>query len=545
MTLKTIEQDVPFLQKTIADLREEIDQLSVLHDMSRQMVSSHDVHHIINTFLQMVTETTECSCYLLYLLNEGSGSYQVARYDGVSERDIGKLQLDNEIVDWALKEGRCTNIFLQTSYASCDFVTILPLQGTQSTLGYCLIFSDSTTGLYNQANMKHLTFLSAQTGIALENQNLYSNLNRSKEYVHNILESINNGIITVDMADKIIQINKNATAMLGLPSADVVGAKYKGILPLPLAKAIDKAKKRIAQGCLAFDTEFQNISAGNDPISVGISFSPCVDNDGAHVGTIIVIRDMSASQELERLRELDVMKSEFVSNVSHELRSPLTGIKAYVEALLNQVGPDEHETQREFLTVVDRETDRLTALINDLLDISRIESGRFDLKLKPVPLSDIIQPVLKELEPRTVKHRMVVDIPSDLPTLPADRDKMIQVFLNLLDNAVKFSPEGGEISIKARPVGKMVKCDISDQGLGIAKKDIPHVFEKFYRVDNSDTYEIPGTGLGLPIVKHIVESHNGKISVRSKPGKGSVFTVHVPFENGGAEKNGKKDTGRR
>ncbi|UCH00393.1 MAG: GHKL domain-containing protein, partial [Deltaproteobacteria bacterium] len=128
------------------------------------------------------------------------------------------------------------------------------------------------------------------------------------------------------------------------------------------------------------------------------------------------------------------------------------------------------------------------------------------------------------------RHQIAVDIPSPLPDLLADMDKMVQVFLNLLDNAIKFSPDGGKISIKAGVKGKMVRCDISDQGIGIAKRDIPHIFKKFYRVDNSDKYEISGTGLGLSIVKHIVESHGGKISVRSKLRKGSTFTMLLPFE---------------
>jgi signal transduction histidine kinase len=224
------------------------------------------------------------------------------------------------------------------------------------------------------------------------------------------------------------------------------------------------------------------------------------------------------------------MKSEFVSNVSHELRSPLSVIKSYVEAILEQVSPGDYQTQREFLAVVNNETDRLTALINDLLDISRIESGKFEIELSPVALSDIIKIILRDLENKSSKHQIVVDVPSALPDLLADKDKLVQVFLNLVDNAIKFSPHGGKISLKAGVKGKMVKCDISDQGIGIAKKDISRIFEKFYRVDNSDIYEISGTGLGLSIVKHIIESHGGRIYVRSKLGEGSTFTMLLPFE---------------
>jgi two-component system phosphate regulon sensor histidine kinase PhoR len=196
------------------------------------------------------------------------------------------------------------------------------------------------------------------------------------------------------------------------------------------------------------------------------------------------------------------------------------------------VDPSDYQTQREFLTVVNNETDRLAALVSDLLDISRIESGKFEMELSPVALTDIIQGVLRDLGDKSSRHKIAVDIPSHLPDISADADKMVQVFLNLLDNAIKFSPDGGEISIKVEVNGKMVKCDISDQGIGITKKYMPRIFEKFYRVDNADVYEISGTGLGLSIVKHIVESHQGKISVRSKPGKGSTFTISLPLDRG-------------
>jgi len=365
----------------------------------------------------------------------------------------------------------------------------------------------------------------------LENQGLYSKLSHSREYVRNILESINSGIITIDMADRITQINKNATAMLGLPSADIIGLSYKDALAKDLVRMVDKVKKRALKDGFAFETVFDYFPAKDLRIPLGINSSLLLDDKFNRIGIIVVFRNMLALKELERLRQLDEMKSEFVSNVSHELRSPLSVIKSYVEAMLDQVDPSDHQTQREFLAVINNETDRLAALVSDLLDISRIESGKFEIELSPVALPDIIQVVLRDLENKSNRHQIAVDIPSVLPDLMADKDKMLQVFLNLLDNAIKFSPDGGKIFVRAGVKGKMVKCDISDQGIGIVGKDISRIFEKFYRVDNSDIYEISGTGLGLSIVKHIVESHGGRISVRSEPGKGSTFTVLLPFES--------------
>jgi len=549
MRVAPIEEDTIFLRKTVSGLREEVDQLTMLQDICTQIISNYDFDQIINMFLDIVNEVISYNSCILYLYHEGLNSYRVVGFRGVSEKDLKGYELDDEIINWVLKEGRWTHVsFLERpNPKDNDFASILPLQGAKRNLGFLLTFSDTERNVFTQANTKHLSFIASQTGIALENQGLYSKLNHSKEYIKNILESINNGIITIDMADRITQINKNATAMLGLPSADIIGFNYRDTLAKDLVKMIDKVKKRALKDGFAFETVFDYFPAKDLRIPLGINSSVLLDDKSNRIGIIIVFRNMLALKELERLRQLDELKSEFVSNVSHELRSPLSVIKSYVEAMLDQVDPSDYQTQRKFLTVVNNETDRLTALVSDLLDISRIESGKFEIELSPVALSDIVQIAVRDLEDRTDKHQVVVDIPPLLPDLSADKDKMVQVFLNLLDNAIKFSPGGGKISIKAGVKGKMVKCDISDQGIGIATRDIRRIFEKFYRVDTSDVYEISGTGLGLSIIKHIVKSHGGKISVRSKLGKGSTFAMLLPFDNNQGDQNGRdeNDLGRR
>jgi PAS domain S-box-containing protein len=530
MEMTSTEEDILLLRKTVSDLREEVDQLTMLQDMSKQIISNYNFDQIIKMFLDIIDELINYNACILYLYHEDSKTYEVEGIRGLSEKDLKDYELDDAIITWVLKEGRWTDLsFLEHSnLKSDDFVSILPLQGTERDLGFLLIFSAPEKNVFTEANMKRLSFLANQTAIALENQDLYSKLNRSREYTKNILESINNGIITIDMADRITQINKNATAMLGLASADIIGVKYKDALNEDLANMIDKAKRQALQDGFSFETVFDYFPDKELKIPLGINSSVLFDDKSNRIGIILVFRNMLALKELERLRQLDEMKSEFVSNVSHELRSPLAVIKSYVEAILDEVEPDDHETRKEFLTVINDETDRLSALVSDLLDISRIESGRFEIELCPVSLPEILQSVLRDFENFSDSHEIAADIPSDLPDILADKDKMVQVFINLIANAIKFSPDGGEVSVKVEVDNGMIQCDISDQGIGIADEHIPRLFEKFYRVDNSDVYEISGTGLGLSIVKHIIDSHQGEISVTSELGKGSTFSMLLP-----------------
>ena len=265
-------------------------------------------------------------------------------------------------------------------------------------------------------------------------------------------------------------------------------------------------------------------------IMVGITASLLTDRNRNTIGIIFIFRDMSASKEIERLTKLDEMKSEFVSNVSHELRTPLSIIKAYCEALLTQVKPDDHETREQFLSVIDSETERLSTIVSNLLDLSRIEAGKFSLDYSVFSLKDMVNSIISVfLKSKPSNIDILTDFDDDLPEVEADAEKIREVLINLIANSIKFSPMGGTISVTVEHQAGFISCGVSDTGIGIPKDKIKHIFKKFYRVDNSDICEIQGTGLGLSIVKHIIDSHKGKISVDSILGKGSVFTIFLPL----------------
>jgi two-component system phosphate regulon sensor histidine kinase PhoR len=247
--------------------------------------------------------------------------------------------------------------------------------------------------------------------------------------------------------------------------------------------------------------------------------------DAEIMGVVATLNDITDLRNVER------MKTEFVSSVSHELRTPLTSIKGFIRTLLDdREGYYDRETQMEFYTIIDTECDRLVRLINDLLNVSRIESGRaLDLQLKEVNLRGLIEKVVASQKAYTSRHQFAATIAADLPSITADEDKLDQVLTNLVSNAIKYSPEGGTITIAASKADDSgVEVSITDQGVGIPKEHQEKIFARFHRVDNRTSREAGGTGIGLYLVKHLVEAHGGQIRVESQPGKGSVFTFTLP-----------------
>ncbi len=251
---------------------------------------------------------------------------------------------------------------------------------------------------------------------------------------------------------------------------------------------------------------------------------------GTHPGSVGVLFDITLE------RRMNEAKTEFVRHVAHELRTPLTSIGAYSEMLLDGDASDT-ATQREYLTIINSEADRLTRMINELLDIARIESGRRELRPSPLDLRPHLERLKAILDSQTGKagHSLLIEIPAGEFPILADPDLLDQALLNLAGNAIKYSPDGGEVRVKAENSGDDVLVRVSDQGIGISTEDQKRLFQKFFRVRTDRTKEIVGTGLGLATVKSIMDAHGGRIEVSSEAGKGSTFTLSFPTRHGDSE----------
>jgi len=256
-----------------------------------------------------------------------------------------------------------------------------------------------------------------------------------------------------------------------------------------------------------------------------INASAVRDQNVGRDGAILVVHDLTRIKELENTRQ------EFVANVSHELRTPLALIKGYVETLLDGA-KDDPDQSVAFLKIIDKHTDRLTFLIDDLLTISRLESGQAAMNLQHVVLHETVAMVIEELQSRANEKQTIVEnvVPVDLVSL-ADADRLHQVFFNLVENAIKYGRSKGRVSVGGRTTSEnKIELWVRDDGPGIQPEFRERVFERFYRIDKARSRETGGTGLGLSIVKHIVQAHNGELWVRSDVGKGTTFCFTLPAE---------------
>ena len=330
-----------------------------------------------------------------------------------------------------------------------------------------------------------------------------------------IVSGMVDGVIATDRRGEILLANRAASEMLGSGAARGNGGTGQPV-PGPRLRAL-----------FSDAATYGRVSAEElPPAEVGdrlveVHCAPIVGDGTAPIGAVAVLRDVTELRRLERARR------ELTANVSHELRTPLTSIKGFAETLLAGAVRDE-STARHFLEIIDNEANRLVKLVDDLLDLSRLESKRISLELGQVDVGRLVEDTVARLRPLAGARDVALQPAAQDVVAIADRDRVAQILTNLLENAIKFTPDDGRIAVGWRAANGEVEVSVADTGAGIAAVDLPHVFERFYKADRARAATSGGSGLGLAITKHIVEAHGGRIRVSSEPGRGTTFTFTLP-----------------
>ena len=392
----------------------------------------------------------------------------------------------------------------------------------RTTIGVLHAFNKRHGEDFNDEDVRLLERMARNVGSIIANLQLYREVVEEREELLQTFESLSAGLILVSAEGRLSQINATARALFVLGS-DAIGKQFTEVIPIPdLHEVLTKARAN-PEGSKA---EIQ-VVFGNAERIYEVQAAEVRGEDGKDLGVVAILNDVT------EMRNIDKMKSSFVAMASHELRTPLTAIKGFVRTLLDGEEFYGAEERHEFHTIIDQECDRLRRLIDDLLNTARIESGE---SLKPnytrFELLPLLEKVVLIQKQATHKHDLILDIQNELPpSIIGDEDKFDQILTNLLNNAIKYSPNGGSIHVHAKNEGATILIGVQDQGLGIPKDHLTKVFEKFHRVNNEDNRKIYGTGLGLYLVHHLVEQvHMGKIWVESELGKGSIFWFRVPVD---------------
>jgi two-component system phosphate regulon sensor histidine kinase PhoR len=502
-------------QRATTGLQKRLDELETLTRLGRSITGTLDLDSVLLLLVDAAVELTGAEEGSLLLLDKSTGELYMRAARNFQEDFVRKFRLpiQDTLAGAVLRTGQPVTLDektpqkIKTAYL-VHSLAYVPLKSKDQVIGVLGVDNRMDRRPLRERDIKLLAALAEFAVIAIDNADLYTRITQEHNKLNTILTSIQDGVIVIDQDQRLVFANTTIVDALGWRDLVITGRPYQElivqseILDLIFASGSNHSNR----------TEF----AAED----GRIFSALVSVI-PEVGMVITMHDIT------NLKKLDRIKSDFVSTVSHDLRSPLTAILGYVE-LLERVGPVT-ETQRDFIRRVQSSVHNITGLVDDLLNLGRIEAG-FDARKESIQLDQIMRYVVESLQilAETKKQRLVLEIPDRLPPILANPIQIRTLVENLMDNAIKYTRSEGKITLRVLLTQKQIILQVVDTGAGIPAIDLPYVFDKFYRASNTDT-DVSGTGLGLAIVKSIVENHNGRIWVDSTVDVGSTFTVVLPI----------------
>lgn len=516
-------------------LRDYLWQRDYLLRISRAMTSQLDLRAVLRTILESATELVGGQVGLIALA-QSDGSYQIFASYGLSPKMIPLVQpLFSNLPDaagsldpllWTIPDlERRLSLVGRAIGMPFRQVVALPMNIHDVVVGVIYVLRQEDSA-FTTADRRVLSSFAAYAAIAVHNARLYQEVTSEKRRLDAIIENSGDGVMILDAAERITVFNLALTRMTGIPAEEAIGRHCSEVLHLrdlsdreipeltcPLARC---------QSGERFYAEGDYVRYDDIRITLGITYSPLLDLEGQLLNIIANVRDIT------HFREAEEIKSTFISVISHELKTPVALIKGYASTIRREDAHWDEKTVRESMAVIEEEGDRLTRLIDNLLDASRLQAGQLKLDMADVRMDRMASRIADEFRTQTDRHTFELDFEDPFPHVSGDQERLRQVLSNLISNAIKYSPQGGQIVISGRYDDERLYIAVTDQGIGIPAGERSRIFDRFYRVESALSRRTQGAGLGLFLAKSVVEAHGGQIWVSSKPGQGSTFVFTLP-----------------
>jgi two-component system NtrC family sensor kinase len=511
------------LANKLAEMRRQMEwqlqEFNALYTIGKAVAAVLNPEQVLPQVVEIAVNMTRAEEGSLLLLDETTGELYLRAAKNIDQRTTRglRVRVEDSLLGRVVKSGRPVLMAgpelqkISTSYLSKALLYVPLKVPPDRIIGVMGVANKVSNRAFTERDVFLLSALGDHAAIAIENARLFAAVESERSKLEAVLRGTEDAVIVLDQDRHVLLINPAARKAFNIETPTVTGRTLLECIHSQTLLDWFKIPPGVGQPTR---TEV--------PLTDGRTLQ-------AQISAIEGIGYAVVMQDITHLKELDRIKSEFVSVVSHDIRSPLTTIRGYME-LLERVGPLTPQ-QAEFVKRIERSMTTITELIGDLLDIGRLEAG-LDQEAAPCELERIVMRGIEAVQMTAEERHQTLswDIASGLPSLLGNARRLEQVVTNLLSNAIKYTPGGGKIELTLKTAGAYLMLRVRDNGIGIPLEDQPHVFEKFYRVQNEATADIGGTGLGLSIVKSVVERHSGRIWVESEPGQGSTFTVLLPIQ---------------
>ncbi len=522
----------------------EVKRLTALLELSRKMTSVNNLEEVLKSVVMVAKQQTQAGSTSLMLLEDTHHLVYKVGENVDSEHLVNlRIKVGDGIAGSVAQTGKPIWVRdIETDkryhrknlpkYKTPSFICV-PLISNEKVIGVLNVTDKEDSQTFEQDDFNLITILASQAAMTIENARLYLSTQEIKIYLQNVLDNLTEAIIVIDTDNKCTFINSLAYRILDTRVDDPIGKEYPQVFPDKIIQILNRVIRNIYiyGSIIEEEVEFPDQVGGINTLGFSGSLMKIKDKI---TGVIVVIRDMTVTHELAKLRVMNQMKSEFISMVSHDLRTPLTAIKGSVTLMADEKIGKVNSLQSEMLNLVQRNTERLTRIIDDLLEISYAESGQpLRLNITKFSLPELLNDIVKLFEQQATEHELSLKLikPETMEDVAGDASRIQQVLVNLIGNALKYTPAGGTVRVRARDEDDFWEVSVEDSGIGIPEDEIDKIFHIYYQVHQKNTEtHWKGFGLGLAICKRIVDGHKGTIRVTSQEGKGSTFSFQIPHD---------------